>query len=295
MASTPKETLTPDAEKAARFLRWLSPNGPHRVETIASEGKAPLGERTFRDNQAAELTQYVSAQNARDARRNIYFLPNAAYLSGDRKKGNVRAAGYLHVDLDAKDYPGTEDEQLEEIIALLLDPNRRPKGIPQPTAVCFTGGGYQAFWKLVRPAEPALAEELNYSLLVALQGGLGTHNVDRLMRLPFTVNWLNDTKRKAGREPALARLFEPVNFKKPPVEYEVSDFEMRRRKPGSAASSGAALSLDVEAVGEPKPLPEDLSDIIPSNPNWAQAIATGENPDHKDYPSRSELVLGCTM
>lgn len=292
MASTPMEELTPNAERAARFLHWLSPTGPHRIETIASEGKAPLGVRTFRDNQSAELKLYIATQNAHDARRNIYFLPNAAHLSGDRKKDNVGAAGYLHVDLDAKDYPGTQHEQLKAIIALLLDPRRRPKGIPQPTAVCLTGGGYQAFWKLVEPVEPELAEELNYSLLVALEGGLGTHNVDRLMRLPYTVNWLNDTKRKAGREPAFALFVEPANFDKPPVEYEVTDFQVRRRKPGSAVSSGATSSLDIEAVGEPKPLPEDLSEIIPSNPEWALAIATGENPEHKAYESRSELVFG---
>lgn len=62
----------------------------------------------------------------------------------------------------------------------------------------------QAIWKLDQPVEVNVAEDFNKRLLIALQGGPGTHNADRLLRLPGTVNWLNAQKREAGRQPALS-------------------------------------------------------------------------------------------
>ena len=134
----------------------------------------------------------------------MYFLPNAKFMVGKRRKSNIQQAQFLHVDLDCKDYPGSLAEQENRIIGLLLEKRERPKGIPEPTAVWFTGGGYQAVWKLHEPVPPEIAEDYNKRLLRSLQGGDGTHNVDRLLRLPGTINWLNDRKRGAGREPALS-------------------------------------------------------------------------------------------
>ncbi len=200
----------------------------------------------------------------------------------------------LQVDIDSKDFPGTESEKLDQAIALVLDPNVRPEGVPAPTVVCFTGGGYQAFWKLREPIDAALAEELNASLIAVLNGDVGTHDVSHLMRLPGTVNWLNDGKRAKGRQPASALLIEPANTKKPPVLYDVADFRIKRQKPGSG-TSGQKLAADIEAVGEPEPLPDDLSEIFPNDPKWAEVLMTGEDPPDRAYKSRSELVHAFTI
>jgi hypothetical protein len=142
--------------------------------------------------------------NGAEFKRNIYFLPNAKFLSGKRRKQNLSHAQFLHVDLDCKDYPGSLDEQQHRIIGLLTESKERPKGVPEPSAIWFTGGGYQALWKLDQPVEIDIVEDLNLRLLQAMQGGPSTHNADRLLRLPWTVNWLNSKKREAGRVPALS-------------------------------------------------------------------------------------------
>ena len=197
------DKLTSDPDAAWKFIHWLNPDGPYHLERMASEGNAAPTTKTYGPDDAGHFKKFVTSNNSADRKRNIYFLPNAEFLTGKRRKVNISAARFLYVDLDCKDYPGTEDEQSNKILSLLAQPHERPKGIPEPTAIWSTGGGYQALWRLANPIEPALAEELNFSLLVALQGDPVTHDSSRLLRLPGTVNWLNDKKREAGREPAL--------------------------------------------------------------------------------------------
>lgn len=295
MDNSQNKTPTTRVEKTWEFLKWLLPDGPYRIETMVSEGKGRLVVEHFLDIHGKELREFVSTQNSEKLRRNFYFLPNATRLIGKRKKANLRGADFLHVDLDMKDYSGNDSEQFLKIVDLLLD--KRVKSIPAPSAVWFTGGGFQAVWKLSKTIEVELAEELNYSLLMALQGGAGTHNADRLLRLPGTVNWLNDKKREAGRVPKLSLVASPDDFKKPPLMYAESDFKMKRLNPennkknGSKGKSVAAPS----AYLEPLPLPSDLMEIFPSDPNWLAAIRDGINPPGKSYPSRSELVFAATI
>lgn len=198
------DLLYPKADDALAFLQFIDPEGPYYLERMSSEGLPNPVAKTYLASDPASLKKFIEANNRSDLKRNVYFLPNAKFLSGKRRKENLSAAACLHVDLDCKDYPGTPDEQHSRIIGLLLEPKERPKNVPEPSAVWFTGGGYQAIWKLDQPVEVSVAEDLNKRLLIALQGGPGTHNADRLLRLPGTVNWLNAHKREAGREPALS-------------------------------------------------------------------------------------------
>lgn len=198
------ENLLPKPDDAWAFVQFLYPDGPFHLERMNSEGPSKPQPRTYSADDPASFKKFVEANNSIQLRRNIYFLPNAPFLQGRRCKANVEQAQFLHVDLDCKDYPGSEAEQGNRIIGLLLERRERPKGVPEPTAVWFTGGGYQAVWKLHEPVPPDLAENYNKRLLQTLKGGAGTHNVDRLLRLPGTINWLNDAKRSAGRQPALS-------------------------------------------------------------------------------------------
>lgn len=198
------EVLKPKTDEAWAFSQFIAPNGPYYLERMNSEGPPSPVAKTYPASDSASFKKFVESNNGLELRRNIYFLPNAKFLTGKRRKDNLSHAQFLHADLDCKDYPGTLDEQQNRIIGLLLERKERPRGVPEPTAVWFTGGGYQALWKLDQPVEIAVAEDLNLRLLQALQGGPGTHNADRLLRLPGTVNWLNAQKREAGREPALS-------------------------------------------------------------------------------------------
>lgn len=294
MSNPAENVLEPNARQAWEFLNWLSPKGPHRVETIVSEGKGRLGVRTFTADAYEAFIRFLEEQNSPATRRNIYFLASAPFLNGNRAKENIQVTDILQVDIDSKDFSGTESEKLDQAISLVLDPNSRPKGVPAPSTVCFTGGGYQAFWKLNEAVEASLAESLNASLIAALNGDVGTHDVSHLMRLPGTVNWLNGKKREAGRTPKLAFVMDPVDFRTSPVSYKPDDFKLRM--PKEAASSGVAhvVSIDPAAL-EPLPLPDDLSEILPPDPDWAEAIAMGVSPPNKEYRSRSELVFAASL
>lgn len=176
------------------------------------KGKAAPRAMVFGASEHAQAVAFVASGNSDENQRNLYFLPNAEFLKGARKKENISAVRFLHVDLDYKDYFGDETARKEHVIDILHEDKKRPKGIPKPTAIWFTGGGCQAVWKLDEPLSIEKAEELNKTLLFILQGGQGTKNADRLLRLPWTMNWLSDKKRADGREPALSWVFEPMDW-----------------------------------------------------------------------------------
>lgn len=287
--------LQPNPAKAVHFHRWLHPDGPLHIETMASVGPAKPIVRQFAPGEEAQAIEFISAANNEDVRRNIYFLSNAKFLNGPRKKENLSFAQTLHVDLDNKDYPGTQAEQQDRILALLLDPKIRPKGVPEPSAVWFTGGGFQAVWKLAEPITVAAAEELNLGLLTVLEGGLGTHNADRLLRFVWSMNWLNDKKRSAGRQPATAWQVHPVRLDAPPRAYVPTDFMVRVSKSKSTGEQPKAAALSGTEEIAPLPLSSNLMEIVPFDPNWVDAIVSGKNPPHHDYSSRSELVLAVSL
>ncbi|WP_439524135.1 hypothetical protein, partial [Marivita sp.] len=239
--------LKTDATRAIEFIRWLTSEAPLHLESMASRGKAKPKAKVFGLPEHEKAVSFVAYGNADDVQRNMYFLPNAEFLEGPRKKENLSAVRFLHVDLDFKDYPGDEKEKVDFVINILHEKKTRPKGIPLPTAIWLTGGGCQAVWKLDEPLEIEKAEELNKALLFVLQGGPGTHNADRLLRLPWTINWLNDKKRADGRKPALAWAFEPMDLTKPPRTYAVGDFRVRVPKE-AAKTSGKPSDVAKTAV-----------------------------------------------
>jgi len=288
------KNLHPDAARAIEFLSWLNPGAPLRLEHMSSDGPERPVAVAFPPQEVNAANRFVTDSNADSPSRNMYWLPNAEFLSGKRAKANLSAARFLHVDLDCKDYPGTPDEQADMIIGLLLDAKERPKGVPAPSAVWFTGGGYQAVWRLAEPIDTEQAGELNRALLAALQGGPGTHDPSRLLRLPHTVNWLNEKKRKAGREPKLAFVMEPVDFSTPPISYKPDDFSLKLEARSSNDNGKGALTVETTAI-DPMPLPEDLAEILPSDSEWVGAIVDGKAPSGKLYGSRSELVFAAAI
>lgn len=282
-------------QKAIEWYFWLNGGKQIYLEYICSQGAARPKGKFYQASEAASAARFVSSNNGDDYQRNMHFIANAEFLDGRRVKANLKAVRFLHVDLDCKDYPGTEEEQFDRIIELLLDVNKRPKGIPAPTTAWFTGGGFQAIWLLEEPIGVDAAEDLNRALLVALQGGLGTHDAGRLLRLPWTTNWLNDKKRAAGREPMVAVPLEPLNTNSPPVSYSVTDFQVKSVKRDAESQSRSASKAISVPEFEALPLPENLNEVVPDDPIWFEAILTGKHPQGKSYGSRSEFVIAAVV
>ena len=287
--------LKPNPTRSIDFIYWLNPEAPIYLESMSSKGKAAPKAKVINPSEHEEAAAFVAFGNSDETQRNIYFLPNAEFLEGSRKKENLSAVRFLHVDLDYKDYPGDENEVENHVIGILGDSKKRPKGVPLPTAIWFTGGGSQALWKLDEPLSIGKAEELNKALLFVLQGGPGTHNADRLLRLPWTMNWLNDKKRADGREPALSWAFEPMELTKPPRTYSLADFRVKIPKEAAKPAGKPPSLVTPVSELEPLPLPDHLYEVLPPEPEWADAIMTGNNPPGKVYAYRSELVFAAII
>jgi len=188
MAKRVDETLTPDRGEATKFLELLHPGGLKHLVAISETGK--LKAKTFLSSQSDEMLAWIIERNR--AKDNIYFHVNPLrenVKNRKAKKEDVECVTAFHVDLDD---PG--DRALESL----------KQFEPKPSAIVFSGGGYQAFWLLAEPmSDLEKAARINKGIATKL-GADDCFNVDRIMRVPGTINWPNAKKRAAGRSEAVA-------------------------------------------------------------------------------------------
>ena len=86
-----------------------------------------------------------------------------------------------------------------------------------------------------------------------------------------------------------------MDLSKPPRTYSVADFRVKLPKEAAKpAGKPSALTAPVVEI-EPLPLPEHLYEVLPPEPEWVEAIMTGNNPPGKIYASRSELVYAAVI
>lgn len=205
-----------DVDAALSFLSVADPAGPWAITLIPVErGQGSLDVVLVKTRGSADAgrgdLERALERNQRGT-HNAYWSPNPSPRAGDRKatEDDIDHAVRLWVDCDPR--PG---EDLLEEQARLLDllTDRLPKGVPAPTAVVFSGGGYQALWQLAEPVAldgkdgPATLDvKARASHLEVLFGADDCRNVDRVLRLPGSINWPSEQKRKKGRVAALARL-----------------------------------------------------------------------------------------
>ncbi|WP_329768241.1 VapE domain-containing protein [Stenotrophomonas muris] len=279
----------------ADFLTRFRPGGPWLLTAIVPDGMTST--RTFTDADAAE--RWALDENA--AGRNLYFSVNQTTRALDKKatKADIARVEFLHVDLDPR--AGEDLASERERIRKRLNGSLAADGIPPPSFIIDSGGGYQAFWRLAEPIEldgdPAKiedAERYNIELARKLGGG-ATHNIDRIMRLPGggLTNWPTAKKREKGREPAPTKLYgwpavEPYSlaaFKQAPAAR--ADAPASRKAPSATQKRGPVPAgpygvdeLDAWATANGKTLPDTA----------LAALVHGRDADPDKYPSRSEAA-----
>ncbi len=160
------------------------------VHLIAiKEGKA-LVANSFGIDERESMSYWIAKQNLDEY--NIYWhvnIPKASFRSRKAKKDDIAQAAMLHVDLD---------ELSEEALERLKNYS------PRPSIIICSGGGYQAFWLFDVPTTDLDAvENINRAIAQKL-GADDCHNIDRIMRVPGTINWPNTKKQEAGRVPVLS-------------------------------------------------------------------------------------------
>lgn len=201
------------------FLRGITPVGPWSLTAIRD---GVLTGKTFDQRSNQDLNRWL---RERLGRTNLYWQVNPLRreLTDKAPKArleDVMSLDRLHVDIDPDHTaPGTVEEQRAAILALLQDEDRlKEAGLPGgPTIIVDSGNGYWAFWNLVEPLAlgDGMAQErrdrafaaggYNKWLVEKLNAAFGfkfaddCHNIDRIARLPATLNIPPEKKRLAGR------------------------------------------------------------------------------------------------
>lgn len=189
------------------FLRKWSPNGPWNLTSIRVDRKG-VQTKAFFPGDEEDLDFWLSTRNGVE---NCYFHVNTtrAPLTKKAEREDIYSVDWMHVDVDPRAGENLVEEQ-KRILHLFTD--NLPRGVPRPTCVVYSGGGYQAFWRLLDPLiidgslEKAKAAARHNLQLERLFGGDNCHNVDRIMRLPWTINVPDAKKTKKGRLPVRAQV-----------------------------------------------------------------------------------------
>jgi hypothetical protein len=177
------------------FLERLYPNSPVALTSIL-DGKVGTC------NDRAKAEGWIAMANGH---RNLYFNVNEARpsLIGRPSKEDIVAAHGAHLDVDPRKGAEIVSEQRRLLSLFHAFP------IPAPVII-FSGGGYNAIWpfkepvRLDGPESVERVELVNRKLERWFGSKDGCFNIDRLLRLPGTLNVLNETKRKEGRQPAMS-------------------------------------------------------------------------------------------
>lgn len=192
----------PDTTIAAEFLEQWKPGGPWALCAFHEDKTNDFG--TFDSSTPGDLSTWILDQQ--EAQRNIYFHVNRVRPdSGKAKKEDVLSMSWFHVDVD----PIKGRDLLEEQKRILAE-LQTTELLPKPTVITFSGGGYQAFWKLATPIVldgevPKVEEAERFNVQIAkLLAADNCHNADRIMRLPGTINFPNKAKRDNGQKPVMA-------------------------------------------------------------------------------------------
>lgn len=187
------------------FLKRFHPTGFWVLTSIQVNRKG-IETTTFTPAQEAEARKWI---DKRAGKTNLYFSVNQPNRPVDKKatRDDIVSVGWLHVDIDAR-----AGEKLDRELSRIRDLLENKCPVPPPTVVVFSGGGYQAFWRLIQPIEvkttQAKSEITRYNKqLELIFDGDHCHNIDRIMRLPGTLNIPDAKKIERGRTPTEAEVY----------------------------------------------------------------------------------------
>lgn len=274
----------PNTAEAVDFLVRYNGSEPTVLTAIVPDGGG-VESATFRPTHEKErLRDWI---DARQGKANLYFAVNPTLqpLNGrgvKAKKSDVRGMVAIHADLDPRIGDGIEGERerIRSIIASCA---------PPPTITIDSGGGYQLFW-ILNKEQPtngsddaaAKLEAYNKQMALDLGGDLTVANLDRIMRLPGTINIPDERKRKRGRVPVLAHLIEYHLDR----IYDLARFEAAPIPQSPGSRSDAAKPASAIDVAELRNLLERVPTAVRT------VIVHGDDPgDPYRLPSRSEWLF----
>jgi hypothetical protein len=198
-----------DAAEAEAFVRaWLNltSTGHITLTAIPAAGGATVT-KTFVSDDFETMRRWIEAHQG--GFRNIYFQVNETHPQCAKKpsKNDMIAVNCRHADVDPVDalHPYLEErDRLHRLGDFLHQDATMP-----PSVVLDSGNGIYPIWIVTRQLlASGVQEEIeaeNQAIEAAVGAG-GTFNIDRLLRLPGTLNFPNAKKLKLGRGMTRARM-----------------------------------------------------------------------------------------
>src|SRR5665811_2409306 len=230
--------IKPNLAEAVAFAVSLPTDQAHLC-AIHPAGNRPVVGQSFPKTDSGQAAALRWLTEADRKGYGIYF---------NAKEAEVSTVRFLHVDADLP--AGTAPDDVETARAELL---AKIKAAPLvPSLIINSGNGFGLFWEL---AEPVIVTAENLEDIkarnVALADQLGgddCENLDRVMRLPFTVNRPNAKKIKAGRVPVLADV---VTDLRGLVVYTIEQFAPATVCNENAATRTESSGTAYETIGSP--------------------------------------------
>lgn len=281
--------IEPNNQAALEFMQLWNPNGWWVLTAITTD-KTSIITETFDASKLPELIRFLETFNGE---RNIYFHVNSVKepIFKKAQREDIKSVDWLHVDIDPR--PGEELEHEHERARRLVE--NPPANVPPPTVIIFSGGGYQAFWKLTDPilidGDLEKAEDAKrYNIqLETIFGADNCHNIDRIMRLPGTINLPDKVKLRKGRKKSLASLIKfDTSITYPLSVFTPSPLIQSQLDIGFTKPQEYHVQFDTEIVRL-----QSIEDLPEKVPTWVKVlIVQGTNPDEPTkYPSRSEALF----
>lgn len=241
-------SATPDLHVCNTFIKfWLERTGAPHITLVAIVPDGPTTTTTYSLGHLGDALDWIEKCQLNE--KNVYFQPNETpfgCVSKPRKSTMVAAlTRFADIDpLDAEIPLKEERARLSRLAVALAEDQEFP-----PTAVVDSGNGLQLIWVVER--EPLSAEaidriEAETRDIEAALGAGGTQNIDRLLRLPGTVNFPSAKKRRLGRGVSHAKLIhcEPITYSAaqaaalgPHFDARFADSDLVRRKPKKGVSA----------------------------------------------------------
>lgn len=103
---------------------------------MESKGSESPKAKKYRTTDHQAISNFIAINNSGQYKRNVLFVANGEFLEGPRKKSNLKAARFVQVDVDAKDFID-DDESLsvgiERVLDLFTETKAKPRNVPEPT------------------------------------------------------------------------------------------------------------------------------------------------------------------
>jgi len=172
------------------------------IVVIPPDGQ-PLPYGHWLGSEVEEAANFAVRENAKGY--NVYWTVNIVRRGYHHKpkKDHIDAARFAHVDVD----PPKDGSRWDRAAALEALRNMDAR----PSFILDSGNGLQGFWRLDELVEHWAPVERINRRICKLLGGDNCHNIDRLMRLPGTINYPDAKKRARGRLPVLSTIIDGDN------------------------------------------------------------------------------------